>query len=113
LLPPRLDRFLRRVRGDESITPTDEVAAAGPDERLADLEVVLGLEELHQRALQLAVAEVLRGVHRLVRERVDAGVVHARRDVERHDALHEVVQHRPVRKSFTHHSRNPSNAYVT
>jgi hypothetical protein len=51
-------------------------AAGGPH-----LEVVLRLEELEQGPLQLAIAEVSRGVNLLAGERVDARVVHARGDV--------------------------------
>ena len=45
----------------------DQVLPAGLDQRLADLEVVLRLEELHQRPLQLAVAQVPGDVDLLLR----------------------------------------------
>ncbi len=61
----------------------DQVLAARLLERPANLEVILGLEELHQRPLQLPVAQMLGDVDRLLGERVEARVVHAGRDVER------------------------------
>jgi hypothetical protein len=53
--------------------------------------VVLRLEELHQRPLQLAVAQVTGDVHLLLGERVEAGVEHARGDVERLATFHEAA----------------------
>ena len=73
-----LERFLRRLGGDEGVAAgADEIGAAGFLQGLADLEVFLRLEELQQRPLQLAVAEMLRHVYRLLRERIDPSVVHA------------------------------------
>src|SRR4051794_39730067 len=82
---PRLQGRLRRVGRDQGI-------AAGADQLLppcllkglADLEVILGLEELEQGALELAVAEVAGDVDLFARERVEFRVVHAGRDVAAH-----------------------------
>ncbi len=82
-LPLGLDGLLRRLRRDQPVAPADQVRPPGLNQRLADLEVVLRLEELHERPLHLAVVQSLRNRHRLFRERVQAGVIHARRDVER------------------------------
>ena len=54
-----------------------------PEQGLPHLEIILRLEELEQRPLQLAVAQVLGDVDLFARERVEPGVVHARGDVER------------------------------
>src|SRR5436190_1239299 len=84
LSPPRLDRLTRRMRWDQALAPvSDEVPPAGLEQRFADLEVVLGLEELEQGPLELAVAQVPGGVDLFTRERVEARVIHARCDVER------------------------------
>src|SRR5438046_2890936 len=54
-LPPGLQRLLGWVGRDEGVAAgADQVGAAGLLERLADLEVVLRLEELHQGSLQLS-----------------------------------------------------------
>ena len=47
-----------------------------------DLEVVLWLEELQEGPLRPPVTEALRDRYRLPRHRVEAGVIHASRDVE-------------------------------
>ena len=79
-----LKRFTWRGGGDEAVAAiADEIFPAGLDERLADFEIVFGLEELEQRALELAVAKFLGDMHWLFGERVHAGVVHAGRDIER------------------------------
>src|SRR5207247_1280629 len=51
------------------------------DECLPHGKPVFRLEKLHQGALQLAVLELPGDVHLLLRERVDSGVIPARRDV--------------------------------
>src|SRR5260370_38455780 len=46
--PPRLDGFLRRLSRDQGIAArTDQVLAAGLLPRLADLELILRLVEIH------------------------------------------------------------------
>src|SRR5207237_4635343 len=62
------------------------------DERLAHLEVILRLEELQESALKFAVAQGAGDIDRLLREWIDAGIVHARGDVEwgRDEVLHLV-----------------------
>jgi hypothetical protein len=77
-------RHGRRIGRDQALGPVaDQVLAAGLEQRLAHDEPVLGLEELHQRALHFAVLELLHRLDRLHRHRIEAGVVHARRDVHR------------------------------
>src|SRR5262249_7069735 len=52
--PSLLDGFFRRVGPNQAVTPVpNQVPPPSLDERLADREVVLRLEELHQRSLQL------------------------------------------------------------
>src|SRR5262245_36963027 len=53
LLAAGLDRLLRRVRWDQAVAAADQVRAARLHECLTHLEVVLRLEELHQRPLHL------------------------------------------------------------
>src|SRR5262249_58655661 len=60
LPPPGLDRLRRRLSRDEAAAAVaDEVRPARLNQSLPHLEVVLRLEELHQRPLHLAVAQVL------------------------------------------------------
>src|SRR5436190_1795743 len=55
-----LNGLRRRVGGDEAVAArADRVGPPGFAQRLADHEVVLGLEELHQRPLHLAVPTIL------------------------------------------------------
>ncbi len=55
-----VERLARRMRGDQAVAAVaDQVLPAGLLQGLADLEVVLRLEELQQGPLQLAVAQVL------------------------------------------------------
>ena len=88
-LTPCLQRFPRRLGRDQAVAAAaDQVRAAGLLQGVADLEIVLRLEELQERPLQLAVAQVAGDEDLLAAERVDAGVVHARRHVERLVSLH-------------------------
>src|SRR5262245_23287951 len=82
-LAPCLQRLGGWMSGDQPLTAADEIRAAGLDQRLAHLEVVLRLEELQEGPLQLAVAHRLCDVDLLLRERIDPGVIHALRNVER------------------------------
>ena len=53
------------VGGNQRVaTVADQITSARLEQCLADGEVVLGFEELHQRALQLAVAQELAHVDR-------------------------------------------------
>src|SRR5207245_2052101 len=80
----RGERLGRGRGGDEAVfRAADEVAPAGVHERLVDDEPGTGFEELHQRALRLPVAQLLAGVDGRHGQRVDPGVVDARRDVHR------------------------------
>jgi hypothetical protein len=82
LAHPSADLLLRRIRRDERVAAAaDNVGAAGLFQRLAHLKVIVRLEELQQRPLQLAVAQVAGDLDLLLTERVNAGVVHARRSV--------------------------------
>jgi hypothetical protein len=63
-------------------------AAPRLDERLAEQDVVLRLEELHERPLYLAVAHA---------HRVHAGAVHARHDVTGHPLLKAYREFEPGR----------------
>ena len=77
------DRFLGRSLGNQTVAAAaDQVLSPGLLERLADLEIVFWFEELQQRPLQLAVAQMLGDVDRLFREGIETGVIHASRDVE-------------------------------
>ena len=79
-----VERLLRWLCWDQAIAATsDQVVATGLLERPPDLEVVLRLEELQEGPLRPPVTEPLRDRHRLPRHRVEPGVVHAGRDVER------------------------------
>src|SRR5690606_8103688 len=50
ILPAALERFARRIRGNQRIAPAaNEVLPARLLERPPHFEVVLGLKELHQR----------------------------------------------------------------
>src|SRR5206468_13084854 len=83
VLPAALESFARGPARNETVaTVADEVGAFGLAESLADLEVVFGLEKLHECPLQLAVAELPRDMHGLFREGIDSRVVHGRRDIE-------------------------------
>ena len=88
LLPPGFDCFPRQVGGNEPIAAADLVRAASTDESLADLEIVLRLEERHQRPLEPAVAEVPGDLDRLLRERVGPRVIYTGGDVGRHIPYH-------------------------
>ena len=69
--------------GDEAVAAAaDQVGAASLQKRFADLEVVLGLEVLQERPLELAVAQVASHVDFLAGEGVQACVVRARRDCQ-------------------------------
>src|SRR5262249_46359234 len=83
LLPACCQRFLRWLRRYQTFTATNQIAAPRYYERLAHLEIVLWLEELQQRPLHLAVAQVVGDLNLLFGEWVHAGVVHARGNVER------------------------------
>src|SRR5262249_48700754 len=88
-LPPRSQGFFGRLRRDQGVTAgADQVLPSGLLQSLAHLEVILRLEQLHQRSLQLAVAQIAGDEDLLAGERVDASVVHARRDVTGH--LHKI-----------------------
>ncbi len=79
---PGPERLVRRSGRDECITAAaDQVCPPRLFQRLADLEVVLRFEELHERPLQLAVPQLAGHIDLLLRERIEAGVVHARGDV--------------------------------
>ena len=81
---PFLDRFGRRGGRDQAVAAvSDQVLTARLLQRLADFEVVLGFEELHERALHLAVAQLPGDVDGLASERIDARIVHGGGDVER------------------------------
>src|SRR5881397_752379 len=71
---------LGRGRGgnEAMLRAADEVAPTGVHQRAVHDEPVAWLEELHQRALRLTVAQLRDGVDGRHRERVDAGVVDAR-----------------------------------
>ncbi len=104
-------RSLPGIGGNEPVAAANEVGAASAAQGLAGVEIVLRLEELHQRPLGLAVAEVPGDLHRLLRERIDPRVIHASGDDEWGESLHEFVQ-RPLVSKFTmHHSQNPLNVY--
>src|SRR5437763_1846706 len=71
LPPPRLDRLARRMSRDQAVAPaSDQVSPPRLEQSLPHHEVVLGLEELHQRPLHLPVAQALGGVDLLAGERV-------------------------------------------
>jgi hypothetical protein len=70
-------RFLRWLRGDQRLAAADEVGTARFLQRLADLEVILRLEELHHRSLQFAVAPMASDEDVLVDGWINAGVIHA------------------------------------
>ena len=78
---PRL-RLARRMSRDQALAPaSDQVCTPRLEQGLPHHEVVLGLEELHQRPLHLPVPQALGDVDLLPGERVEPGVVHARGDV--------------------------------
>ena len=78
------DRFLGSFRGDQAIaTIADQVAASDFAEGIPDLEVVFGFEELHQGPLGFAVLQGPGDVNFFEAKRIQAGVVHARCDVQR------------------------------
>src|ERR1700722_17133990 len=87
LIRPLPSRFNRRLRGlfrNQAVTArADQFRPAGREQRLAHLEVILGLEELKKSSLHLAIAQMLRDVDLFTRERVKTGVVHASRDIKR------------------------------
>jgi hypothetical protein len=100
LPPSRLNRLLWRLSRGQAVTPAaDQIAAPRLEQCLTHLEVVLRLEKLHQGSLHFAIAEVAGDVDFLLGERVDAGVVHARRDVEGHPhkATHPTILFEPSR----------------
>jgi len=66
------------MSGNKGVAPTpDQVRPAGLFKGPAHLKVILRLEELQQRSLKLAIAQVVGDVDRFLREGIDAGVVHA------------------------------------
>src|SRR5215813_5810377 len=78
------ERLGRRRGGDQALrAAADEIAPARLDERPVHDEPVTRLEELHQRALRLPIAQLLDRVDARHRERVDAGVIDAGCDVHR------------------------------
>ena len=83
--PPCLDGGLGRVSRDQAVAPVPaEVALTRLEQGLPHHEVVLGLEELHQRPLHLPVAQPSCDVNLLARQRVQSGVIHARGDIRGH-----------------------------
>src|SRR5258708_2317333 len=79
--PPRsrLEGRLRRLDGDEAVTArADQVLSPRMNQGFPHLEVVLGLEELKQGPLHLAIPQVTGDVHALAGERVESGEVNAR-----------------------------------
>ncbi len=79
-------RALSAARGGRagmraSQTRADQVAASGFKEGLLDLKIILGLEELEQGTLPLAVVQVLRRINFVVGERVKPCVLHAGGDI--------------------------------
>src|SRR4051812_38929782 len=80
VLPATLEGFLRRAAGDEGVAAVaNEISPFGLPECVADFEIILGLEELHQGPLQFAVAKLPGDMDRLFRKGIDAGVIHGRR----------------------------------
>jgi hypothetical protein len=56
VLPPPFESLFRRSAGDEAVAAVaDQVRAFGLAEGVADLKVVFGFKELHQRPLELAI----------------------------------------------------------
>src|ERR1043165_4861547 len=89
-LPPCLQRLRRWRRGDQGVaTASDEFRLPSLFERLAHLEIVLGLEELQQCSLHASIPQLTGDVDLFLRKRIDAGVVHTRGDVEQGGTLHE------------------------
>src|SRR5262249_44912078 len=61
LPPPCLDRLTRRLGRDQAVAPgTDELATPRIEQGLPHHEIILGLEELHQRPLHLSVPQTPR-----------------------------------------------------
>src|SRR5262249_56187126 len=71
-LPSRLSSLTRRMSWDKAVAaPAAQVLPPRLDESLADGAGVLGLPELHQCPLQIAVTQLARHIHFLLREGVD------------------------------------------
>src|SRR5271166_4724182 len=85
LSPPRFDRLTRRMSRDQAVAPvSDEVSPPRLEQSLPHDEVVLRLEELHQRPLHLPVPQASCDVNLFSRKGIDTRIVKCRGDVTGH-----------------------------
>ena len=78
------DGFLGWSGWDQAIaTFPNQITSTCFSQGIADLEIILWLEELHHRSLRFAVPKGPSDMHLFQGEWIEAGVVHAGCDVER------------------------------
>ena len=78
------ERFFGRTGRDQTVAAlADQIGAIDRSKRFADFEIILGFEELHQRALGFAIAKGFCNVDGFEIERIQSRVVHAGGYVER------------------------------
>ena len=81
---PAFHRFFRRPGRDQAIASfADEIIAIDRSQRVANFEVVLGLEKLHECSLRFAISQRFGNKDRLEGKGIQTGVVHARRYIQR------------------------------